>query len=171
MNISIISPPSVTDDTEQAPAQPPSKRRFDERGIALQTIIIVVLLAIAGGVAAALLSRGQQSTAQLEGTSSAVPAKDYTTESFCTNAGFNWAGGTTPNEACKYRDAAACNADLLGDETPFCDGASDFVENGGRTRLGEAGAGRAGQQVAALEAIHLAVDCHLMLVQLAHLTL
>ena len=49
----------------------PARRasRFDERGIALQTVIImVVLLAIAGAVAAVLLSRANETTTQLENT-------------------------------------------------------------------------------------------------------
>ena len=44
------------------------QRVADIRGIALQTVIvIVVLLAIAGAVAGVLISRGQTTVAQLEG--------------------------------------------------------------------------------------------------------
>lgn len=65
-------------------------RRFDERGIALQTVIImVVMLAIAGGVAAVLLSRGGQATDQLEQTSASNTAQIYriTNQQLCEAAG------------------------------------------------------------------------------------
>ena len=75
-------------------ADEPARRasRFDERGIALQTVIImVVLLAIAGGVAAVLFSRGQTAQEQLENTN--VAAIDYTTiksKALCDSAGGDW---------------------------------------------------------------------------------
>ena len=54
--------------TETADSEPthPRTSRFDERGIALQTvIIIVVMLAIAGTVAGVLFSRANQVTSDL----------------------------------------------------------------------------------------------------------
>jgi hypothetical protein len=80
----------------------------DTRGIALQTvIIIVVLLAIAGAVAGVLLSRGTEATSQLEQTDVVRDAADYSSYTLCKAAGFNplkgsptkntegvWTGGT-----------------------------------------------------------------------------
>ena len=56
------------DPTGQEAAEPDRRAaRFDQRGIALQTVIImVVLLAIAGTVAAVLLTRAAETTDQLE---------------------------------------------------------------------------------------------------------
>ena len=93
----------------------PNRRtsRFDERGIALQTVIImVVLLAIAGGVAAVLLSRGQSASNQLEQAALAAPARTYTNESFCRSAGLTWgtARSTTNKSDCKYPNRDACVA-------------------------------------------------------------
>ena len=63
----------------------------DVRGIALQTVIImVVLLAIAGGVAAVLLSRGGQAVTDLERQDITRDASDFTGSALCEAAGFNW---------------------------------------------------------------------------------
>ena len=60
------SPPHA-DQTDQTAEPAPRAPRFDERGIALQTIIImVVLLAIAGTVAAVILTRAGEETDRLE---------------------------------------------------------------------------------------------------------
>ena len=68
MSTHITTPPRA-EQTEPEAAEPAHRAaRFDERGIALQTIIImVVLLAIAGAVAAVLFSRASTETARLEG--------------------------------------------------------------------------------------------------------
>lgn len=61
----------------------------DTRGIALQTvIIIVVLLAIAGAVAGVLLTRGTEATNQLEETDVVRDARDYGSFTLCEAAGF-----------------------------------------------------------------------------------
>ena len=75
----------------------PARRasRFDERGIALQTVIImVVLLAIAGAVAAVLFSRASESTEQLESTDVTVDYRTIRSKSLCesTAAGNTWSG-------------------------------------------------------------------------------
>ena len=76
-------------------------RSGDMRGIALQTIIImVVLLAIAGSVAAVLLSRAGEETANLE-DSVQSPAFGITNENGCTLGGHTWkpnaTGGNAPS--------------------------------------------------------------------------
>ena len=69
--------------------------RADVRGIALQTvIIIVVLMAIAGAIAAVLVTRGQEATETLaaQSISADVEAQAglYSTQSACENADFKW---------------------------------------------------------------------------------
>ena len=84
----------------------------DTRGIALQTvIIIVVLLAIAGAVAGVLLTRGTEATTQLEQTDVVRDAADYKSYTLCKAAGFKpkkgtptlangvWSGGTDMSDA------------------------------------------------------------------------
>ena len=73
------------------------KLASDVRGIALQTVIVmVVLLAIAGGVAAVLLTRGGEAITDIEQQKIARQASDYTNETLCKAAGFKWtsAGAT-----------------------------------------------------------------------------
>ena len=64
----------------------------DVRGIALQTVIImVVLLAIAGGVAAVLLSRGGEAVTDIERQQ--IIAVSWSTSqdrALCKAAGFTW---------------------------------------------------------------------------------
>ena len=70
-------------------------RVADVRGIALQTVIImVVLLAIAGGVAAVLLSRGGDAVSDLEKQKITRTATDFKSEALCKAAGFTWTTGT-----------------------------------------------------------------------------
>lgn len=65
----------------------------DIRGIALQTVvIIVVLLAIAGAVAGVLVSRGNDAVSQLEDQNDFDPASEYTDQARCEDAGFTWGG-------------------------------------------------------------------------------
>ena len=71
--------------------EPVARRRFDERGIALQTvIIIVVMLAIAGAVAGVLLNRAGQVTDDLE-QSTTYEWAQVNTDTACRIAG----GGAT----------------------------------------------------------------------------
>ena len=66
----------------------------DLRGIALQTVIImVVLLAVAGAVAGVLLTRGGDAVADIEAQEISRDAADYTRKELCEAAGFNWGGG------------------------------------------------------------------------------
>ena len=79
------------------PAETPQhERRFgDQRGIALQTIIIiVVLMAIAGGIAAVLFSRASDETERLENVESIYGR--ITDADDCTTA-----GGTMDGAVCK----------------------------------------------------------------------
>ena len=67
----------------------------DVRGIALQTVIImVVLLAIAGGVAAVLLNRGGEAVTDIERQQISRSAADFSGSALCKAAGFNWTTGT-----------------------------------------------------------------------------
>ena len=67
----------------------------DVRGIALQTVIVmVVLLAIAGGVAAVLLTRGGEAVEDIERQQITRPASDYTVSAYCVGAGHSWNTGT-----------------------------------------------------------------------------
>ena len=64
-------------------------RGADQRGIALQTIIVmVVLLAIAGAVAAVLLNRAGSETDRLENET--TDFADYGTQFSCETAGGTW---------------------------------------------------------------------------------
>lgn len=70
---------------------------FDVRGIALQTVIImVVLLAVAGAIAGVLVSRGNQAATSLESQNISVNTL-YTTSSACTNAGYSWVASNAGN--------------------------------------------------------------------------
>ena len=70
----------------------------DARGIALQTVIImVVLLAIAGGVAAVLLSRGGEAVTDIERQQISRTAADFSGSALCKAAGFTW---NTNTKAC-----------------------------------------------------------------------
>ena len=63
----------------------------DRRGIALQTVIImVVLLVIAGAIAAVLLARGQQATSELERQDITQAATAYQHKRLCQVAGYTW---------------------------------------------------------------------------------
>jgi hypothetical protein len=69
----------------------------DTRGIALQTvIIIVVLLAIAGAVAGVLITRGTEATNQLEDTDVVRDAREYGSFTLCEAAGFQPKKGGDP---------------------------------------------------------------------------
>ena len=75
-----------------------SRLAADARGIALQTVIVmVVLLAIAGGVAAVLLTRGGEAISDIEDQKIAREAADYNNGRLCEAAGFVWstAGANT----------------------------------------------------------------------------
>ncbi len=68
----------------------------DKRGIALQTIIVmVVLLAIAGAVAAVLLNRAGSETDRLENET--VNYAEHTNKFACDTAGGTWTPGTDGN--------------------------------------------------------------------------
>ena len=63
----------------------------DVRGIALQTVIImVVLLAIAGGVAAVLLRIGGEAVTDIERQQITRSAGDFKGAALCVAAGHDW---------------------------------------------------------------------------------
>ena len=122
-----ITPPSGgTDHNEQA-AEPPHSRRFDERGIALQTIIImVVLLAIAGAVAAVLFDRASTETQRLDDQTTQVETYAITNATLCRQAGAAWekttsmpssSGATKPlYDALTAAGIVAADLDRTGDD-------------------------------------------------------
>ena len=73
----------IEQDTPTPDARP---RRFDERGIALQTIIIiVVLISIAGAIALVLFNRASEETGRLQETETVYDRID--SPSACSIAG------------------------------------------------------------------------------------
>jgi hypothetical protein len=71
------------------------KLAADVRGIALQTVIImVVLLAIAGAIAGVLLTRGGEAVSDIERQQISRAASDYNSEALCKAAGYSWNAGT-----------------------------------------------------------------------------
>ena len=67
----------------------------DVRGIALQTVIvIVVLLAIAGAEAGVLLTRGGEAVQEVERQDITREASEFTNEGLCEAYGFTWSSGT-----------------------------------------------------------------------------
>ena len=126
------TPPPHADQTDQTAEPAPRAPRFDERGIALQTIIImVVLLAIAGSVAAVLLSRAGEETSNLEETDSA--AYGITNETGCNLGGHTWDAGSDPFTSANYTaldDATTAALQRAGIAS------SDAVANGGYCKPG-----------------------------------
>ena len=96
---------------QEGPGPDQRASRFDERGIALQTVIImVVLLAIAGGVAAVLFARANEATEQLEDTE--IAKIDYTTISsfaLCKSSGGapQDGGGDPTDDPAQFNSCAA----------------------------------------------------------------
>ena len=75
-----------------------SARREDERGFALQTVIVMTaLIAMAVGVAAIILTRGGEAADDLERTSLTRRPSEFTTQVLCEAYEFTW---TLPNGPC-----------------------------------------------------------------------
>ena len=73
------------------------QRVADIRGIALQTVIvIVVMLAIAGAVAGVLITRGGEVVDDLESEEVARNPAEATTETECGILGGTWNAANTP---------------------------------------------------------------------------
>ena len=84
----------------------------DVRGIALQTVIImVVLLAIAGGVAAVLLNRGGEAVTDIERQQISRQASEFSGSALCEAAGFTWSSAGA-NSGCN----AAAGPSLLAQQ-------------------------------------------------------
>ena len=93
----------------------------DVRGIALQTVIImVVLLAIAGGVAAVLLNRGGEAVTDIERQQISRQASEFSGSALCEAAGFDWwTASSSCNPAARrlasyYTTEVACNSSPEG---------------------------------------------------------
>ena len=81
--------------------QRPELTLADVRGVALQTVIvIVVLLAIAGAVAGVLISRGGEAVAEAERQDITRAATEFSNERLCTAYGFTWASSTPTVGTC-----------------------------------------------------------------------
>ena len=77
------------------------QRAADARGIALQTVIImVVLVVIAGAVTAVLVTRAGEETDRLDEADSELDANQYPNEALCEQAGHNWTPDGDPNGSC-----------------------------------------------------------------------
>ena len=73
----------------------------DIRGIALQTVIImVVLLAIAGAVAGVLLTRGGEAVEDIERQEISRDFADFDSEPLCSAAGGSWDTSTPATPVC-----------------------------------------------------------------------
>ncbi len=67
----------------------------DRRGIALQTVIImVVLLVIAGAVAGVLINRGNEAVSDLEDQELGLTPASFSVKVLCESANFSWNAGT-----------------------------------------------------------------------------
>ena len=65
----------------------------DVRGVALQTVIVmVVLLAIAGAVAGVLLTRGGEAVTEAERQDITREPSDFTNDKLCEAYGYSWTG-------------------------------------------------------------------------------
>lgn len=104
------------------------RQRFDQQGIALQTVIImVVLLAIAGGIAAVLLSRGGEAANQLEQQDVTVAAWEYNNKSLCEAAGHEWNTSSVEiSEADPDNDPATDDATDLNGDGDTADNLKDY---------------------------------------------
>lgn len=68
----------------------------DQRGIALQTVVVIaVLLVIAATVAGVLLARGGDAVDELENTDVTIDLAKIKNETLCDKAGGAWAPGTS----------------------------------------------------------------------------
>ena len=74
---------------------------IDKRGIALQTVIImVVLLVIAGAVAGVLISRGNEAVDDLERQDIRAAPSTFKNQLLCERAEFSW---DTADDSCKAK--------------------------------------------------------------------
>jgi len=70
----------------------------DERGIALQTIIVMVaLIAVAVAVSAVILTRGSEVADDLERQNVTFQPSRFRTEALCLEYDYSWDTDVTPN--------------------------------------------------------------------------
>lgn len=73
----------------------------DKRGIALQTVIImVVLLIIAGAVAGVLITRGEEAVTDLENQEIGLTPASFSSKILCESANFSWDDGRALGSKC-----------------------------------------------------------------------
>lgn len=73
----------------------------DIRGIALQTVIVmVVLIVIAGAVAGVLLTRGNEAVSDLEQQDVSREASDFSNSALCAAGGFSWSTHSVNADVC-----------------------------------------------------------------------
>ena len=116
-----ITPPPRADQAGPEAAEPARRPpRFDERGIALQTVIIlVVMLAIAGAIAAVLFSRAQEAQTELEATPVTASKWAVTSSEQCTRLGGTWTlTNLSDGDLARVRDAR--NDQTLPNTTDYC---------------------------------------------------
>ncbi len=90
-------------------------------GIALQTVIImVVLIAIAGAIAAVLVSRGNQAVSEIERTNITTQPSNYSSQTLCEAAGFKWVNAGC--QASEASDPGAGGAFNLFQTRAHCEG-------------------------------------------------
>ena len=111
----------------------------DERGIALQTVIImVVLIAIAGAIAAVLVTRGNQAVSEIERTNISTQPANYASQTLCEAAGFKWV-----NAGCQASEASDPGAGGSFDQFQdrgHCEGHQHVWTPGSGGRPGRCGA-------------------------------
>ncbi|MDE0161423.1 MAG: hypothetical protein OXL98_06750 [Acidimicrobiaceae bacterium] len=110
MSIQTTTPPTADQTGPEAEHPAPQASRFDERGIALQTVIImVVLLAVAATIAGVIISRGSEASNQLASAEIGVSPANYSNKTLCQGAGHGWKGGNGPCESLATINATSSN--------------------------------------------------------------
>ena len=111
----------------------------DERGIALQTVIImVVLIAIAGAIAAVLVTRGNQAVSEIERTNIATQPSNYASQTLCEAAGFKWVNAGC--QASEASDPGAGGALTAFQTQGYCEGQKHVWTPGSGGSPGSCGA-------------------------------
>ena len=125
-----IKPPSRACQREPEAAEPTGRTsRFDQRGIALQTVIImVVLLAIAGAVAAVLLGRTGDVTTELENQDVTLTVIDTPAECARYQMG-GQAGVWTPSGSECTWGGTSGHADVTASRCAVVSGQHSFVSS------------------------------------------
>ena len=106
------TPATALANSEQTAEPSGRASRFDQRGIALQTVIImVVLLAIAGSVAAVLLNRGGEASNQLQSAEFGLDPGSFNNATGCRSAGHGWEENNGPCKSLAQINDRGANTD------------------------------------------------------------